>query len=444
MSDSQISGLVASLDPEINLESLVRQLKETGWIEDIEYLDSAAEAALENSQSGFEPPAIPGSGESEKVLRAAIGNFPDFSRIESLENEALLTKTVMLLEECRRIGASDLHLSAGGRPRIRRHKKIIYLSAEPLSDSSARRMSLSLLDESQSRAFEENGDLEYALSLGNLVEGCSTRVRTQLMEQKNGIAASYRIIPETTPSLEELGFPNAKIIRKLLDYHNGIILLTGPSGCGKSTTLASLVSELNGRRREHIITIEDPIEFIQESEKSIVTQRQIGKHTESFHSALHSALREDPDIIIIGEIRDLETVEMAVTAAETGHLVIATMHTEDATTTLHRLLDGFPHIQQNQIRSMMAGSLRGIVCQKLIPTTDDGITLACELLLNTPAVANIIRDGKETGLENAMQTGSAYGMLTMQDSLKALLAEGRITEETARTCLGQSHADVMI
>lgn len=232
-------------------------------------------------------------------------------------------------------------------------------------------------------------------------------------------------------TLEELGFPNADNIRKLLNYHNGIILVTGPVGSGKTTTLASLVNELNQTRKDHIITVEDPIEVMQHSANSIVTQRQVGEHTESFNSALKSALREDPDIIVIGEMRDLETIEMAVTAAETGHLVIATMHTSDAGATLNRMLDVFPPSQQNQIRAMTAGSLRGIVCQRLIPSVDDEVVLACELLINTTAVANIIRDAKETGLESAMQSGKQLGMLTMNDSVQTLLDQGRITPEVA-------------
>ena len=438
LSDAQIAGLVADLDPETNLESFTQHLTNTGWIADTEYLKSAGEAAVKNTSDGFDAPPIPGFGIDPPAPKSKLGDvdFPDFNTLEALSDDDLRTAIVSLFETCKKIGASDLHLSAGGRPRIRHHRKIVYLSETPLTDALARRMNLLFLNEKQLKKIKEDWDLDYALSLGEMVDGCTARFRAHLMEQKDGIAASYRIIPDSTFNLEELGFPNADTIRKLLDYHNGIILVTGPTGCGKTTTLASLIHELNENRRDHIITVEDPIEVIQQSGNSIVTQRQVGKHTKSFHSALSSALREDPDIIVIGEMRDLETIEMAVTAAETGHLVIATMHTGDAAATLNRMLDVFPPVQQNQIRAMTAGSLRGIVCQKLLPSVDDEVVLACELLINTPAVANIIRDGKETGLENAMQTGSSRGMLTMRDSLLSLLEQGRITEETAKECLG--------
>lgn len=438
LSDAQVAGLVENLDPEMDIENFTQHLTKTGWIQDTEYLRSAAEASLKNSSDGFDAPPIPGFGIDFQVTQSKLGDveFPDLGSFEGLDDNDLRAECVRLFETCKKIGASDLHLSAGGRPRIRHHRNIVYLSETPLSDKLARRMNLLFLNDKQRKSFEDDWDLDYALSLGEMQDGCTARFRAHIMEQKDGVAASYRIIPDNTFNLEELGFPNADTIRTLLDYHNGIILVTGPTGCGKTTTLASLINELNQNRRDHIITVEDPIEVIQQSGNSIVTQRQVGKHTKSFHSALSSALREDPDIIVIGEMRDLETIEMAVTAAETGHLVIATMHTGDAASTLNRMLDVFPPVQQNQIRAMTAGSLRGIVCQKLLPSVDDEVVLACELLINTPAVANIIRDGKETGLENAMQTGSSRGMLTMRDSVLALLDQGRITEETAKQCLG--------
>lgn len=438
LTDVQIAGFVSNLDPSANLESFMQELTNTGWIPDTEYLKSAGEAAIKNTSDGFEAPPIPGFGMDVSQPKSKLEDveFPDFQALETLKDDDLRIAVVDLFETCKKIGASDLHLSAGGRPRIRHHRRIVYLGDMPLSDALARRMNLLFLNESQLEIIKKEWDLDYALSLGQIDDGSKARFRAHLMEQKDGLAASYRIIPDSTFNLEELGFHNADTIRSLLDYHNGIILVTGPTGCGKTTTLASLISELNQNRREHIITVEDPIEVIQQSENSIVTQRQVGKHTKSFHTALSSALREDPDVIVIGEMRDLETIEMAVTAAETGHLVIATMHTGDAAATLNRMLDVFPPVQQNQIRAMTAGSLRGIVCQKLLPSVDDEVVLACELLINTPAVANIIRDGKETGLENAMQTGSSRGMLTMRDSVLSLFNQGRITEETAKECLG--------
>jgi len=429
LTEGQVLGMVANLAPSTDVHACAKLLASSGWIADTAFLDSAIEAAIKNTQDGFELPAVPGL--SSAGSQSNIEGFPDFSTFNQLNEDELGAAIRSLFTQCQKIGASDLHLTGGARPRMRHHRRIVYLSNAPLTDALARRINYLPLTPEQRQQFEANWDLDYALTLDDETEGFKMRFRANLMEQKKGISGVYRIVADHLMSLEELGFPNADNIRKLLNYHNGIILVTGPVGSGKTTTLASLVNELNQTRKDHIITVEDPIEVMQHSVNSIVTQRQVGKHTESFKSALKSALREDPDIIVIGEMRDLETIEMAVTAAETGHLVIATMHTRDAAATLNRMLDVFPPSQQNQIRAMTAGSLRGIVCQRLIPSVDDEVVLACELLVNTTAVANIIRDSKETGLENAMQSGKQLGMLTMNDSVQALLDQGKITAEVA-------------
>ncbi|HAQ57580.1 MAG TPA: type IV pili twitching motility protein PilT [Opitutae bacterium] len=429
LTEGQVLGMVANLAPSTDVHACAKLLASSGWIADTAFLDSAIEAAIKNTQDGFELPVVPGL--SSAGSQSNIEGFPDFSTFNQLNEDELGAAIRSLFTQCQKIGASDLHLTGGARPRMRHHRRIVYLSNAPLTDALARRINYLPLTPEQRQQFEANWDLDYALTLDDETEGFKMRFRANLMEQKKGISGVYRIVADHLMSLEELGFPNADNIRKLLNYHNGIILVTGPVGSGKTTTLASLVNELNQTRKDHIITVEDPIEVMQHSVNSIVTQRQVGKHTESFKSALKSALREDPDIIVIGEMRDLETIEMAVTAAETGHLVIATMHTRDAAATLNRMLDVFPPSQQNQIRAMTAGSLRGIVCQRLIPSVDDEVVLACELLVNTTAVANIIRDSKETGLENAMQSGKQLGMLTMNDSVQALLDQGKITAEVA-------------
>jgi len=429
LTEGQVLGMVANLAPSTDVHACAKLLASSGWIADTAFLDSAIEAAIKNTQDGFELPVVPGL--SSAGSQSNIEGFPDFSTFNQLNEDELGAAIRSLFTQCQKIGASDLHLTGGARPRMRHHRRIVYLSNAPLTDALARRINYLPLTPEQRQQFEANWDLDYALTLDDETEGFKMRFRANLMEQKKGISGVYRIVADHLMSLEELGFPNADNIRKLLNYHNGIILVTGPVGSGKTTTLASLVNELNHTRKDHIITVEDPIEVMQHSVNSIVTQRQVGKHTESFKSALKSALREDPDIIVIGEMRDLETIEMAVTAAETGHLVIATMHTRDAAATLNRMLDVFPPSQQNQIRAMTAGSLRGIVCQRLIPSVDDEVVLACELLVNTTAVANIIRDSKETGLENAMQSGKQLGMLTMNDSVQALLDQGKITAEVA-------------
>jgi len=429
LTESQVLGMVSNLAPSTDVHAGAKLLANSGWITDTAFLDSAIEASIKNTQDGFELPVLPGL--SSAGSHSNVEGFPDFLTFNQLNDDDLRAAIRSLFTQCQKIGASDLHLTGGARPRIRHHRRIVYLSNAPLTDALARRINYLSLTPEQRQRFETDWDLDYALTVDDETAGFKMRFRANLMEQKKGISGVYRIVANHLMSLEQLGFPNADNIRKLLNYHNGIILVTGPVGSGKTTTLASLVNELNQTRKNHIITVEDPIEVMQHSVNSIVTQLQVGKHTESFKSALKSALREDPDIIVIGEMRDLETIEMAVTAAETGHLVIATMHTRDAASTLNRMLDVFPPSQQNQIRAMTAGSLRGIVCQRLIPSVDDEVVLACELLVNTTAVANIIRDAKETGLENAMQSGKQLGMLTMNDSVQALLDQGKITAEVA-------------
>ena len=429
LTEGQVIGMVSNLAPDTDVHACAKLLSNSGWIQDPAFLESAVEASIKNTQDGFELPEIPGLSTADS--QGSVGDFPDFSKLNDLNDADLKQAVENLFAKCQQLGASDLHLTGGARPRIRHHRRIVYLSNAPLPDAHARRMNLILLTNEQREKFETEWDLDYALTLGNGNGACKMRFRANLMEQKKGISGVYRIIADHLMSLEELGFPNADDIRKLLNYHNGIILVTGPVGSGKTTTLASLVNELNQTRKDHIITVEDPIEVMQNSKNCIVTQRQVGKHTESFHSALKSALREDPDVIVIGEMRDLETIEMAITAAETGHLVIATMHTRDAASTLNRMLDVFPPSQQNQIRAMAAGSLRGIVCQRLIPSVDDEVVLACELMVKTNAVTNIIRDAKETGLDTAMQSGKKAGMRTMNESVQALLDQGKISPEVA-------------
>ncbi len=425
----QLTGMVANFDSKMNAKTCAAMLANSGWVKDQAFLEDATNAAETNAREGYELPSLPGLNHSVEI--ADFGDFPEYSDLSAMSDVELRQAVQDLFLNCQRVGVSDLHLTGGARPRVRHHRKIVYLSQQNLPDELARRMNDVLLTDRQRKRFEEEGDLDYALTLSSGEDGCRMRFRANLMEQKKGISGVYRIVANRLQTLEELGFPNAAEIRKLLTYHNGIILVTGPVGSGKTTTLASLVHELNQTRKEHIITVEDPIEVMQDSQNSIVTQREVGRHTATFQSALKSALREDPDIIVIGEMRDLATIEMAITAAETGHLVIATMHTRDAQATLNRVLDVFPATQQNQIRAMTAGSLRGILCQRLVPSTDDSVALACELMVNNTAVANIIRDAKETGLESAMQSGRRQGMRTINESLDALVAEGRITEEVA-------------
>ena len=429
--------MLTNLPEHTGIHECAKLLVSSGWVKDTEFLESAINAAIENAEQEFEPPLAQASNTAVESApepgqtSTDPGQIQDFSVFQDLDDVELLKTIADLFSQCKDLGASDLHITAGARPRIRHHRKIVYLSNQPIEDSLARRINLQLLSDEQRETFKAELDLDYALSLNHPEDGSPMRFRVNLMEHRNGISGVYRIVNDRLMSLEQLGFSNVDVIRRLLDYHNGIILITGPVGSGKTTTLATLVNELNKRRKDHVISIEDPIEVVQNSANSIISQREIGAHTASFHSALKSALREDPDVIVIGEMRDLTTIEMAITAAETGHLVIATMHTRDAKSTLNRILDVFPPSQQSQIRAMTAGSLRGIICQRQLPGAGGRVVIASEILINTTAVANIIRDGKETGLDDAMQSGKRFGMQTMNDSVKSLLAANKISPEVA-------------
>ena len=360
----------------------------------------------------------------------AAGAIPDFKfeTTASLADDVLAAAMRELLKATARYGASDLHLSTNARPFIRKNRALAYLSEYILTDKDALRLNTALLTEAQKKTFLEKKDFDYALALS-----AADRYRVNLMFHKNGAAGSYRMVPAETRTLEALGFAkhNATLM-KMLSYHNGLILITGPVGSGKTTTLASMVAHLNESRTDHIITVEDPIEVVQPSKGCNVTQREAGVHTKSFFTALKGALREDPDVIVIGELRDLETIEMAISASETGHLVIGTMHTSDASNTLNRLLDVFPPAQQTQIRGSVAESLRGVVCQRLLPALDGGLVLACEILVSNTAIQNLIREGKTTGLRNTMETGVKEGMCLMDNVVFGLWQEKKISVETAQ------------
>jgi twitching motility protein PilT len=283
---------------------------------------------------------------------------------------------------------------------------------------------MGFLDDAQKAQLEDRGDVDfaYANSFG--------RFRTSVVRQRLGYELVFRIINSNVRSMKELGLPES--LRLLTQYHNGLVLVTGPVGSGKSTTLAALVDEINTARKDHIITLEDPIEYIIPSKGCHVTQREVHTHTRSFGAALRGALREDPDVIMVGEMRDLETISLAITASETGHLVLGTLHTSNAARTLDRVLDVFPSDQRDQIRIMVSESLRGVVSQQLLPRADGkGRVLAMEILVNTPAVANLIREGKTFMLPGVIQTGKKLGMKLMDDSVADLYRAGLITAEEA-------------
>ncbi|MFT5127365.1 MAG: twitching motility protein PilT [Rhodothermales bacterium] len=361
-----------------------------------------------------------------------LGSFDSLDSIPELEDIGHLNKEQAgallkrLLFTARDMKASDLHLSAGSPPFVRKYKQI-HQFGHVLTEESAMTLNTALLTEEEIEKFVHDQDYDFALSLDD-----NNRFRVNLMTHKTGIAGTYRLVPDHIPTLEELGFGrHVATINKLLDFHYGLILVTGPVGSGKTTTLAALVAYLNTHRQDHIITVEDPIEIVQMSRQCNLTQREVGQHTNSFHSALKGALRQDPDIIVIGELRDLETIENAITAAETGHLVIGTLHTSSAVTTLHRLLDVFPPDQQSQIRAMTAESLRGIICQRLMPNSVGTLSLVVEILLNTDAVSNNISDGNTHQLAAILQTGLKAGMCAMEQSILDRYLEGALSPELA-------------
>jgi twitching motility protein PilT len=354
----------------------------------------------------------------------AVSGFGELTKGLNTETAPEIMK--QLLTSAQQIGSSDLHLSAGARPFVRHNGSIHYLDENALSAEQAQLLNTALLQPSQRESLETQYDLDVALTLG-----LRKRYRVNLMRHKEGLAGTYRIVPHTIPRLTELGFQNLEPIQKLLTYPNGLILVAGPICSGKSVTLAAMIDDINCSREEHLIALEEPIEIVQTSKSCQITQREVGTHTHSFSSALKSALRQDPDIIVIGELRDLETIEMAITASETGHLVIGTLHTSDAANTLNRVLDAFPASQQAQIRIMLSHALRGIICQRLVPSTDGQMALAYELLLNNTAVRSLIHENKPEGLSNVMETGSSQGMRLMDKSILSLWESDRISDDVA-------------
>ncbi len=322
-------------------------------------------------------------------------------------------------------GASDLHLTTGQQPALRIRGEIERIKYKMLDSDELRGMLYEIAPEDKIKTFEETGDIDFGYEIPGLA-----RYRSNFFMQKNGVAAVFREIPDTIMTIEQLGLP--QVIGKLSSLPRGLVLVTGPTGSGKSTTLAAIVHECNRSRKDHIITIEDPIEFVHQSQMCIVHHREVGLHTKSFSSALRGALREDPDIILVGEMRDLETISLAVEAAATGHLVFSTLHTSSAPKTVDRVIEVFPHDQQEQMRSTLSDGLRAVVAQVLFKRVDiKGRVAALEILIGTAAVRNLIREAKTHQLPSMIQTGKKYGMVLLDDSIMDLLNKGMISPDDA-------------
>lgn len=334
--------------------------------------------------------------------------------------------------------ASDLHLS-GGNPAIVRIdgdlQRIKTAAAGTLTSDNIRTMLFSVMTEEQRTLYERDFELDFAIAFGT-----DARFRVNAFTNRIGSAAVFRVIPSEIPTIEQLNCP--PVIKRLAELEKGLVLLTGPTGSGKSTTLAAMINHINERSPYHILTVEDPVEFFHHSKKSLVNHREVGTDTKSFARALKSALREDPDIILVGEMRDYETIALALTAAETGHLVFGTLHSNTAAKTIDRIIDVFPAAEKEMVRAMLSSSIQGIVSQALLPKIGGGRVAAHEIMVGSGAIRNLIRENQLAQVYSMIQTGARYGMQTMQDSVNDLLAAGLITPETAQDVLKDGTDDV--
>jgi twitching motility protein PilT len=321
--------------------------------------------------------------------------------------------------------ASDLHLSSGSKPKIRIHGELEEIKYQELTNEILEKILFEILTDVQKKNFLEKKDLDFAYEIPGVA-----RFRANYFYQKRGLAAVFRIIPSKILSAEDLGLPDT--VLKFANLSRGLVLVTGPTGSGKSTTLAAIIDYINQNRKDHILTVEDPVEFVHQNKNCLVNHREVGNHTESFAAALRASLREDPDIILVGEMRDLETIELAITAAETGHLVFGTLHTNSAAKTVDRIIDAFPSGQQEQIKTMLSESLKGVIAQQLLKRDDKpGRVAALEILFVNTAVANLIREGKTFQIPSMIQTGKADGMQLMDQAIMDFLMKKIISPEEA-------------
>jgi twitching motility protein PilT len=326
--------------------------------------------------------------------------------------------------------ASDLHLAAGAPPYLRVHGEMESFEMDALSNEEVQALIFEILNDKQKRLFIENWELDCSYPVSGL-----GRFRCNIFMQRKGMGAVFRVIPEKIKTVQDLSLPQELL--DLIKVPKGLICVTGPTGSGKSTTLAALIDHINRNENAHILTIEDPIEFVHPNQKSLVNQREVGGHTKSFANALKASLREDPDIILVGEMRDLETIQLALTAAETGHLVFGTLHTSSAAKTVDRIIDVFPDTRQAQVRTMLAESLRGVIAQTLLPKEGGGRVAAIEVMTNTKAIANLIREGKTFQINSTMQISRNQGNIPFDNCIQDLLTRGLISKQTAADALGK-------
>jgi len=375
-------------------------------------------------------PITPVSAASVLSTSGSItGTMTGFNRTGfgiNTERQKLRQDIDKLLERTLKMRGSDLHVATGAPPIVRRFGTLMRVEGEILEIEKARAIVREILTDEQFRQFEKTGDLDFSYEVIGV-----GRFRGNVLRQNRGIDLTFHVVPAEIMSPETLGLP--PLVRELTHFHQGLILITGAAGQGKSTTISSLVDVINSERALHILTVEDPIEFVHPiDKKAIVNQREVGRHTKSFANALRAALREDPDVIVVGEMRDLETISLAVTASETGHLVMGTLMTSSAHQTVDRILESFPPAQQNQIRAMLSDSLRAVISQRLLPMTDNsGMVLAAEILLGTPAVANLIREKKTFQIPSIIQTNRHLGMRRMDDALLELVQAGKVNPQKA-------------
>ncbi|WP_372830718.1 type IV pilus twitching motility protein PilT [Pontibacterium sp.] len=321
--------------------------------------------------------------------------------------------------------ASDLHVTAGMPPLIRVDGDVRRIKLPAMEHKEVHSLVYEIMNDKQRKEYEENLEVDFSFEIPGLA-----RFRVNAFNQNRGAAAVFRTIPSKVLGMEELGMGG--VFRDLSEKNRGLVLVTGPTGSGKSTTLAAMIDYINETRSDHILTIEDPIEFVHESKKSLINQREVHRDTHGFSNALRSALREDPDIILVGEMRDLETIRLALTAAETGHLVFGTLHTTSAAKTIDRIIDVFPAAEKSMVRSMLSESLQGVIAQTLLKKSGGGRVAAHEIMIGTPAIRNLIREDKVAQMYSAIQTGAAFGMKTLDQSLGELLQKGLIGRESAR------------